>query len=162
MKILSLDLSTKSSGYLVGEDKQLITSGCITASSKDVIQRIVKMRSQIQKLIKDNNIQKIIMQEVRPQYNSHTGKVLMWLQAAIVIAAHEINPKIQCIFINPTQWRAALKIKQGRGIKRDNLKLQDIQYVKDKYGIKVNDDEADAICIFDAYHQKYNNQINWE
>ena len=162
MKILSLDLSTKSSGYLVGEDKQLITSGCITASSKDVIQRIVKMRSQIQKLIKDNNIQKIIMQEVRPQYNSHTGKVLMWLQAAIVIAAHEINSKIQCIFINPTQWRAALKIKQGRGIKRDNLKLQDIQYVKDKYGIKVNDDEADAICIFDAYHQKYNNQINWE
>jgi hypothetical protein len=34
------------------------------------------------------------MEEVRPDYNLHTGKVLMWLQAAIVIAAYEINPKI--------------------------------------------------------------------
>jgi hypothetical protein len=34
------------------------------------------------------------MEEVRPEYNSHTMKVLMWLQAAIVIAAFEIDPKI--------------------------------------------------------------------
>jgi len=28
------------------------------------------------------------MEEVRPDYNAHTGKVLMWLQSAIVIAAY--------------------------------------------------------------------------
>ena len=102
------------------------------------------------------------MQEVRPEYNSHTNKVLMWLQAVIIIAAYEINPKIQYEFINPSQWRAALKIKQGRGIKRDQVKISDIQYVKNKYNITVNDDEADAICIFDAYWEKNNNEINWE
>lgn len=101
------------------------------------------------------------MEEVRPDYNLHTGKVLMWLQAAIVIAAYEINPKIQCEFINASEWRAALKMKQGRGIKRETLKQKDIQYVQDKYNIKVNDDQADAICIFDAYIQKFNNEINW-
>jgi len=42
-------------------------------------------------------------------------------------------------------------MKQGRGIKRTSLKSQDIQYVKDRYNIIVNDDEADAICLFDAY-----------
>lgn len=45
MKILSLDLSTKSSGWCVGEDGVIKSYGCITASSKDVIQRIIKMRS---------------------------------------------------------------------------------------------------------------------
>ena len=42
-------------------------------------------------------------------------------------------------------------MRQGRGIKRDNLKNQDIEYVKNQYNIIVNDDEADAICLFDAY-----------
>ena len=86
----------------------------------------------------------------------------MWLQATIVMMAYEINPKIEYDFIGASTWRAALKIKQGRGIKRNDLKPQDIQYVKNKYNIIVNDDEADAICIFDAYNEKFNNEINWE
>ena len=133
MKILSLDLSTKSSGYAVSQDSILESYGCITATSRDVIQRIIKMRNQLSQIIKDNNVKKILMEEVRPDYNIHTSKVLMWLQAAIVIAAYEINPQTQCEFIGASQWRAQLKIKQGRGIKRNQLKPQDIQYVKNKY-----------------------------
>ena len=102
------------------------------------------------------------MEQVRPDYNIHTAKVLMWLQAVIVVAAYEIDPKIQYDFINASEWRAALNMKQGRGIKRETLKQKDIQYVQDKYNIKVNDDQADAICIFDAYWQKSKNEINWE
>ena len=162
MKILAIDSSTKSTGFSIGQNSTLQQHGCITASSKDVEKRIIKMRDQLSKVIKSNNIDKIVMQEVRPEYNSHTNKVLMWLQAVIIIAAYEINPKIQYEFINPSQWRAALKIKQGRGIKRDQVKISDIQYVKNKDNITVNDDEADAICIFDAYWEKNNNEINWE
>ncbi len=162
MKILSLDLSTKSSGWCIGENGSLEAHGCITASSRDVIKRIIKMRDQLSKLIKNHKIDKIIMEEVRPEYNSHTNKVLMWLQATIVIAAYEINPKIEYQFIGASTWRAALKIKQGRGIKRELLKPQDIQYVQNKYHLFVNDDEADAICIFDAYWQRFDNEINWE
>ena len=44
MKILTLDLSTKSSGYAIGEDGILKSHGCITASSRDVEKRIIKMR----------------------------------------------------------------------------------------------------------------------
>lgn len=163
MKILSLDLSTKSTGYCIGQDQSIISHGCITASSKDVEKRIIKMRDELSKIIKNNKIQKIIMEQVRKQqYNSHTNKILMWLQGAIVIAIYEINPSIKYDFIDTSVWRAALKIKQGPGIKRDVLKPQDIQYVKNKYNIIVNDDEADAICIFDAYNEKFNNEINWE
>lgn len=162
MRILTLDLSTRSSGYAIGQDGQLKSYGCITASSKDVVKRIIKMRDQLGKIIRQNQIDKVIMEEVRPQYNSHTNKVLMWLQAVIVVAIYEINPKIQYDFIGASEWRAALKIKQGRGIKRASLKPQDKKYVKDKYNLIVNDDEADAICIFDAYFEKFDNEINWE
>ena len=161
MKLLSLDLSTKSSGWCIGTNGQLESHGYITANSKDVIKRIIKMRDQLSEIIKNNNINKIIMEEVRPEYNSHTNKVLMWLQAIIVVAAYEINPSIECEFIGASTWRAALNIKQGRGIKREALKPKDIQYVYNKYKITVNDDQADAICIFDAYW-KNNNEINWE
>ena len=162
MKILSLDLSTKSTGWCIGQNESIIAHGCITASSKDVMKRIIKMRDELSKIIKDNKIQKIIMQQVRPDFNSHTGKILMWLQGIVTMAAYEINPTIEWDFIGASTWRAALKIKQGPGIKRNNLKPQDIQYVKNKYNITVNDDEADAICIFDAYNEKFNNEINWE
>lgn len=162
MKILSLDLSTHSSGYAIGQNGKLMEHGYITATSKDVIKRIIKMRDQLSKIIRDNEIEKIVMEQVRPEYNSHTNKVLMWLQAIIVVAAYQINSKIEYQFIGPSEWRAALKIKQGRGIKRENLKPQDIQYVKDKYHLTVNDDEADAICVFDAYWIKFDNEINWQ
>lgn len=162
MKILALDLSTHSSGYALGEQNKLISHGCITASSKDVIKRIIKMRNQLITIIKNNEINKLVIEEVRPEYNSHTNKVLMYLQAVVAIAAYEINPQIQLQFFGASQWRAILKIKQGRGIKRKQLKPQDIQYVQNKYNITVNDDEADAICIFDAYWDKnIKNEINW-
>ena len=160
--ILTLDLSTRQSGFALGVDGVLQQHGYILVSGKQPIKRIIKMRDQLTKIIKTYKIDKIIMEEVRPEYNSHTMKVLMWLQAAIVIAAFEINPKIQCEFIGASSWRARIKLHQGRGIKRDNLKSQDIEYVKNKYNITVNDDQADAICLFDAYWIQFNNEINWE
>ena len=159
--ILTLDLSTRSSGYALGTDKKLEKHGFISASSTNPIKRIIKMQDQLTKIIKAHEIDKIIMEQVRPEYNSHTMKILMWLQAAIVIAAYEVNPQIQCEFIGASSWRAQLKIKQGRGIKRNQLKPQDIQYVKNKYNIQVNDDQADAICIFDAYWLK-TQDFNWK
>ena len=161
MKILALDLSTKSTGYAIGQDK-LQASGQIKSDNKNVIQRIIKMREQLKNLIKKYNIDKIVMEQVRPDFNTHTSKVLMWLQATTVISAYQINKKIEYDFLNPSQWRAALKIKQGRGIRRQTLKAQDIQYVKDTYNLSVGDDEADAICLFDAYNLKNNDEINWE
>ena len=163
MKILFLDLSNKLTGYAIGEDAKLITYGCITSSSKDVLKRITIMRNQIKQIIKKQDIEKVIMEQVRPQLkNSHTFKVLMWLQGEVLIGAYEAYSKIDYNFIGASEWRAALNIKQGPKIKRQDLKPQDIKYVQDKYQIKVNDDEADAICLMDAYYIKIDNEINWE
>lgn len=163
MVLLSLDLSTHCSGYAIGTEDKIQLYNCFTSSSKSTIARMIQMRENIKNLLKQNpQIEKIVIQEVPPQYNSHTMKVLMWLQAVIAVAAYEVNPKIQLVFMNASEWRAALKIKQGKGIRREQLKNKDIQYVKNKYNIEIeNDDIADAICLFDAYWLKYNNELNW-
>lgn len=76
----------------------------------------------------------------------------MWVQGIILYSAFEIDPKIDYDFIMPSTWRSRLKIKTGRGVKRDSLKQADMNYVKNKYSIEVNDDVADAICIHDAWY----------
>ena len=50
MIILSLDLSTKSSGWAVFEDKKLKEYGCITSASTDLVKRIYIMRDGIKEI----------------------------------------------------------------------------------------------------------------
>ena len=61
MKILTLDLSTHSTGYCVGEDEQMQKYGCIVASNKDTIYRIIVMREQIKILLDIYKPNKIVM-----------------------------------------------------------------------------------------------------
>ncbi len=168
MNILSLDVSTKSSGWAFFKDGELIDHGYITSASTDVIKRIYIMRDGIKDVLDKYEVSKVIVEEVRPEGgygvgNTHTHKMLMWLQAAIAFMMHDNFQQIDLEYIYPSSWRAALGIKNGRGIKRTTLKEADIDYVKEKYNINVNDDEADAICIGLAQYIKADtNEINWE
>lgn len=168
MNILSLDLSTHSSGWAYFENAELKNHGCITSSSTDLIKRIYKMTEGLAEILNQYSIDKIIVEEVRPEGgygigNTKTHRALMWLQAATAFLIHDKYSNIKIEYIYPSSWRASLGIKNGRGIKRTSLKEQDIAYVKEKYNILVNDDEADAICIgLSQYQSKDNNEINWE
>ena len=166
--LLSLDLSTKSSGYAIFDEGTLIKYGCITSASTDTIKRIYIMRDAINQLLIDfPEINRIIVEEVRPEGgygagNIRTHRVLMWLQAAIAFMVYDFDKKIEIEYIYPSSWRATCGIKNGRGIVRSTLKEADIAFVKDKYGLDVNDDIADAICIGLAqYLEQDNNEINW-
>ena len=168
MKLLSLDLSTKSTGYAVFEDDVLVDYGCIKASSTDVINRIQKIIKEINNvLLKHSNIEKIIVEEVRPengQYgvgNLRTHKVLMWLQAALEFIIHDNFSSISIEYLYPSEWRKVCGIQTGRGIVREKLKQADIAFVKKVYNIEVNDDIADAIGIGHSYINKFDNEINW-
>lgn len=168
MYLLSLDLSTKSSGWAVFNDGNLVDYGCITASSTDLIKRIKKMTDELQiSALNKYEIGKVIVEEVRPEGgygvgNQKTHKALMWLQAAVAFMLHDNYPTIELEYIYPSSWRASLGIKNGRGIKRQTLKEADVEFVKTKYRINVNDDVADAICIGLAqYVQQDDNEINW-
>lgn len=167
MSILALDLSTKSSGYAIFEGDVLKAHGCVTSSSQDLIKRIHIMTDAIDNILKENDIEKIIVEEVRPEGgygvgNQKTHKALMYLQAALEFLVHDNHNKVSIEYIYPSSWRASCGIKNGRGIKRTSLKEADIEFVKEKFGITVNDDEADAICIGYAQNINEPNEINWE
>lgn len=168
MNILALDLSTHSSGWAIFNNGQLINWGGITSSSTDLIKRIYIMRDGIKEILSKIKIDKIIVEEVRPEGgygigNQKTHKSLMWLQAAIAFLIYDFNKDIEIEYIYPSSWRAKIGIKNGRGIKRTSLKEADIEYVKEKYNIDVNDDIADAICIgLSSFIEEESNELNWE
>lgn len=65
------------------------------------------MKNEIQKLLNENKIDKIVVEEVRPEGgygvgNQKTHKALMWLQAAIAFMVHDFFPKIEIEYIYPS------------------------------------------------------------
>lgn len=166
MTILSLDLSTKSSGWAVFEDKKLKEYGCITSASTDLVKRIYIMRDGIKEILNKYTIEKVIVEEVRPEGgfgvgNLQTHRALMWLQAAIGFLLHDEFKKVEIEYVYPSSWRSSCGIKNGRGVKRLSQKEADIEFVQETYGIKVNDDIADAICIGHAQVYQESEDLNW-
>ena len=157
--LLSLDLSTKSSGIAIFDnDKKLIDYTCITASSTDLVKRIYKIINDLKLFYqKYDNIDTVVIEEVRPEGNQYgvgnqkTHKALMYLQAALVFFMHDNYPKVKIEYLYPSEWRSRCGLHTGRGIKREELKKADIAFVKKVYNIEVNDDIADAIGIGYAY-----------
>lgn len=165
MRVLSIDASTKSTGVAVFDETNLIAYDCFTATDNDLIKRIKKIVKQLKEFLDKYPVDKIILEEVRPEntvQNIKTQKALMYLQAAINFLVHEMNPKIKIEYVYPSEWRSACGIKTGRGVRRESQKASDIQFIEDTYGITVNDDIADAIGIGHAYVNKLDNEMNWE
>ena len=156
--ILALDLSTKRTGWSTIVDGKY-KYGVIASASNDVEKRIGIMRDSVIKIIDEYKIDTVIMEEVRPDgYNNRTGKVLNWLQGCVTVAIYEFNKKIKVDTIGVSSWRKVLGI-QRYGVKRDEYKRKDIDFVNQNYGLKLEynqDDEADAICILTAYMKDRN------
>lgn len=157
MNIIAIDASTKSTGLAIYKHNKLTHYDCMTSSSSDLFNRIKVMVDGIRNLLsQDSDIDYIVLQEVRQQgfMNIKTYKALMYLQGCIGMMLHQNFKHIQLDFLYPSQWRKVCGIKQGRGIQRTAQKQNDINWVKDKFQIQVNDDIADAIGLGYAYLNK--------
>lgn len=148
MIILGLDLSTKSTGWSIYNNLELIAHGTITAGSSNLFNRIDKMKEEIEKIVIQYQVNDCAIEDVIPEdvrFNNNVFKPLMYLQGDICNILDKHN--IKWTFYVASEWRKKCGIKTGRGIKRDSLKPQDKLFVKKIYGLDVNDDEADGICI---------------
>lgn len=157
MNILSLDASTKSTGYAIYKHNKLVQYNYITSTSSDLFNRIKVMVKEIDNILSSNpDLEYVILQQVKQQgfVNVKTYKALMYLQGCIQLLIHQKHKHLQTDFLYPSSWRKVCKIKQGRGVQRTAQKELDIQWVKDNFGIEVNDDIADAIGIGYAYINK--------
>jgi len=161
--LLTLDASTKSTGWAIFENTQLTNYGVITATSPNLYKRIDKMITEIDKLVEQYQPNNIVIEEVLPadvRNNNNVFKALIYLQGFI---CHTLDKyKIIPTFIVASHWRRLCGIKTGSSIKRESLKPKDIAFVKKEYGIDVNDDIADAICIGYATLHEHDNKEDFD
>lgn len=167
MTFMSIDASTKSTGVAIFEDQELRYYSCLVAKqSAPLLERIIIIVDKLKEVLNQfPDVSIIYLEEVRPDdgKNVQTQRALMWLQAQIAMMLYKEQKDVDIKYVYPSEWRKRCGIKQGRGVKRDELKKADIQFVKDRYHIDVNDDEADAIAIGASTFLNEDNipQLNW-
>lgn len=146
--ILALDPSSKSTGYAVFTNEKLVDYGCITAGSANLFNRIDRMIEELEKIIQKYDFTHVYIEDVYPEdvrNNIQVYKALTYLQGFIL---HLLNKyDLKHTFFTSAEWRKKCGIHTGPGVKRESLKPLDIKFVQDQFGIKVNDDVADAISI---------------
>lgn len=151
--ILTLDLSTKSTGYAIFDGKQLHDYGVLKASGSDLIKRIYIISDKIKNLLQENEIDKIYIEEVQLEKGkqSKTYTALMYMQAALMFLLYKnFDNKIPVEKVYSSTWRKDCGIKIGPGVERETLKRASIDKANSTFNLSLerkDDDIADAICI---------------
>ena len=151
-----MDQSTRCSGYSYFEDGKYIESGTVDMSKSklETPERSFEMAKALWKIIKKYKPEHLIIEDTQQQNNVKTVITLARLQGMIIgyAEAHKINVHI----LLPSQWRAVLGYSQGPKIKRQELKQQSIDYVKENFGLNLPEDEAEAVAEGVAAHKIFN------
>ena len=155
-RIISFDQASVVTGYALFEDNQYVESGVIK-KSKDVpiADRVPAMALAICKKIKEVQPDVVILEDIQNQNSVKTVVDLARLQGGIIMYC--ANKHIPIHIYHPSTWRRALGFTQGTKTKRDDLKLQAIEYVK-SIGMQIDiEDENEAVCINIAAQKLLNN-----
>lgn len=155
IRMVSIDSSTRCTGMAYFQDGALKIHDVINLSGeKDIEKRSDLMGLKIMQNLFALSPSIVYVERPRGRNNPETLRKLTTIVG--MIRGFCIYNGIYFEEIAPTEWRKILGFKQGKGVKRDEEKLQSVQYVKDRYNINPKtDDESDAICIGDAMFAKY-------
>lgn len=155
-RLVTIDSSSNKSGiayFVNGTYKEHCLLDCSKQKNMDI--RFEDMSKELWKTLDKYKPDIIYIEETVVLRNAQTQRFLTRLQG--VVYAWCMNNDCEFNTIRPTSWRAAIGMKQGRNVKREQLKEQSVKCVLEKYGLDVGDDEADAICIGDSVIKKYSN-----
>lgn len=155
-RVLSFDQATRMSGYSYFEDGKYIESGIIDMEKSDLKtpERSFEMAKALWKVIKRYKPDYLVLEETQNQNNIKTVQILSRLQGMIIgyAEAH----KVKTYMVSPTKWRAELEYSLGPKVKRDALKQQSLDYVKEHLGLDLPEDEAEAVAEGIAAHKIFN------
>lgn len=147
--ILALDQASRTSGYAVFQEEQLVASGTFTYDDNDFSLRLVKIRNKVISLIEQYDINKILLEDI--QLQGQTNNVTTYKALAEVLGVLEElsrERKIPHELVHSQTWKSTLGIK---GRDRATQKRNAQAFVIAIYGKKVSQDESDAICIGTHY-----------
>lgn len=150
-RVVSIDSSTRKTGmglFINGvlEKYQLID---LSSNREDTNTRMNVMGKNILLLL--SAWQPTIIYIEEPKGEGRNVELVRKLSEIIgVVRAWSIENHCYMEEVKPSEWRKQLGFRQGAGIKREEMKQQSMDYVLRTYGVDVNDDVADAICIGSA------------
>ena len=147
--ILALDQASRTSGYAIFQEGRLIASGTFTYDDSDFSLRLVKIRNKVISLLEEYNITKILLEDIQLQgqtNNVTTYKALAEVLGVLEELARERN--IPHELVHSQTWKSTLGIK---GRDRATQKRNAQAFITEVYGLKVSQDQSDAICIGTHY-----------
>ena len=158
MNLLSLDQSSRITGYAIFKGEQLIKYGKIELEDKNIGLRLYKLRQEIEKIIKEYNIEFVIFEDIQLQSNVQNNISTFKILSEVFGVIYELltEMKIPNKSILAVTWKSKLKIK---GKTRQEQKKSAQSFVLEKYNIKPTQDEADAICI--GLSEILNQNFDW-
>lgn len=151
--VVAFDQSTRASGWSLFENGEYVDSGLIDMSKSklETDARSFEMAKALWKIIKKYQPEHLIIEDVQQQSNAKTMIVLARLAGMVIGYAEAHGVKVH--ILQPSKWRAALSYKQGSKVKREELKQQSLDYVKENLGLSLQEDRAEATCIGIAAHK---------
>ena len=169
--LLSLDTSSTKTGWAIFKNGIYQESGVLDWNHiKDTEERLIIMYIDIIQHIQKYEpdilvIEKDIVGSGKRQ-NMSTINTLIKLIGGIWAYCIQLNMdttmnvldgdfKIFYVEYTPSEWRHLVGIKE---CKRDDCKLASIERIKDIYNLNVDDNEADAINIGEAYINEWSNE----
>lgn len=146
VKILALDQSSHVTGYSIFENGEITKYGNFSAQDNDLGVRLEYIRSRVAKLIADNSIDKVILEDIQLQNNVTNNVVTFKTLAEVFGVLYELctELKIPCDAVLAGTWKSALGVK---GRTRPQQKAAAADYVLSTFGIRPDQDTCDAICI---------------
>lgn len=146
IRFVSLDTSTTASGCALFIDGKLTDTALIRVVNKNTFERMNTMILRILQQLKEWKPDVIWIEH--PQGEGRNVLVVNMLSEILgAVRAYAVTKKVDYHEINPSEWRKYAGISQGNK-RRENLKEQSINYVKEKFNIDCEtDDLADAIAI---------------
>ena len=166
-RTLALDQASKVTGYAIFDDTKLVKYGTFTTTAADDIERFAMVRAWLLSMISSWRPDYIGIEGIQFQEEGSGQKMgvtvfqtLARLQGVLMMACHD--EKIPFEICPTNTWRHSCGVK---GKTRTDKKRSTQLLVEQWYGIKVSEDEADAIGIgryLVTFIQKNTEMTNWE
>lgn len=158
--LLALDQSSRTTGWAVFQDSNLLDSGTFTVTGADIGKRLVSIKSIVLSLLEKYDIKEVVFEDIQVQQNVlnniSTFKILAEVFGVLWETFEELN--IPSSAVLSTVWKSYLGIK---GTNRAEQKKNAQNYVLNNYKKKVSQDESDAICIGTYKVKKDNDSYDW-
>ena len=140
MIILSLDLSTRSSGFAIHDGNHLVSYGTIKSRDKDYLVRAKEMADGVRGILeKYPDISVVVVEELKVISNQKVLAMLGIVQGMVLreCVGREIH------LVAPTVWRKPFHLNG----KRSEAKGKAMKLCAQHNLVVKNDDEAEAIII---------------